>query len=431
MNAKSATERHKKFLRDGFFAPELPPAFNSYNLSKHRDLLAKKFAALPKKNNLESIYNYTSKPAIFRFPRFLNADQRHVVVNPIGFFALSKLIADNYIQLRKAARKSIVSATPPMFDWEGRRAIKRPSFEVRDQFAEYLAANFECTVTTDISSFYHSVYTHSIPWAIHGKKISKQKKQDNSLIGNLIDRLVRNAQDGQTIGLPVGPDTSRLIAEIVASAIDVNIQEKLKKLGVRGLRLVDDFIVGCTTKSEAEKAIATIRRATNFYELELNSSKTCIIDHRVRDELGWKELIKSYLPKSPYSNSDMKAFFFRIAEIQRVLPTHNILKFAIRNARSALVNAEHWKPTQHFLISAYKQNSTLVDSIVEIFIQRQKLKADVEITELKNFLTSRLPVLGDQLRNGEASWLLYLSRVLQIKINSSSLEPFLTNTTHS
>jgi hypothetical protein len=69
-----------------------------------------------------------------------------------------------------------------------------------------------------------------------------------SFYGNLLDLRVRNAQDGQTIGLPVGPDTSRLLAEIVGTAVDKAVQTALR--GKRnwsakqrgGMRFVDDFI---------------------------------------------------------------------------------------------------------------------------------------------------------------------------------------------
>jgi Reverse transcriptase (RNA-dependent DNA polymerase) len=425
MTAKSASERHKKFLKDGFFAPELPPAFDSSDLATKSVALAKTFNKLPLVGNKHNALNsYQSKPATFRFPRFKNSDRRHSIVNPVGYFALSKVISEEYVQLRKIARTSAVSATPPMFDWDGERAIKRPSFEVRDKFSEYLMANYEYSAATDISAFYHSVYTHSIPWAIHGKKLSKQKKQDLSLVGNLIDKLIRNSQDGQTIGLPVGPDTSRLVAELIASAIDCSIQEKLQKMKLRGLRLVDDFLIGCATRSEAEKIVTTIRKCTNAFELELNSQKTQVLENLQREELGWKDLIKKSIPPKPYKLEEMRSFFFEVSQLQHDLPNHNILKFAVGNARSAFVNADEWTPVQRYLISAYKQNSTLISIVAEILIQRHKLKNDIEKSELTTFLKSRLPVLGEQLRNGEATWLLYLARVLSIPLPAKIFESY-------
>jgi hypothetical protein len=67
---------------------------------------------------------------------------------------------------------------------------------------------------TDINLFYPSVYAHTMPWAIHGKATAKVNRA-NKLLGNLLDSLVRCGQDQQTIGIPIGPDTSLLLAEIL------------------------------------------------------------------------------------------------------------------------------------------------------------------------------------------------------------------------
>lgn len=56
-------------------------------------------------------------------------------------------------------------------------------------------------VRTDINQFYGSIYTHSIPWALHGKATAKANRSP-ALLGNALDECVRNAQDGQTIGVP-------------------------------------------------------------------------------------------------------------------------------------------------------------------------------------------------------------------------------------
>jgi hypothetical protein len=85
-----------------------------------------------------------------------------------------------------------------------------------------------------------------------------------TMYGNLLDLLVRNAQDGQTIGLPVGPDTSRLLAEVIGTAVDRAIQIALK--GKRnwspkqrgGMRFVDDYTFGCASQQEAEIIVAAV-----------------------------------------------------------------------------------------------------------------------------------------------------------------------------
>lgn len=82
----------------------------------------------------------------------------------------------------------------------------------------------------DINRFYGSIYSHSIPWAALGKtealKQHKAKTLDKHWSSEL-DRLVRACNRNQTIGIPIGPDTSRVVSELVLSRID----HELKKNG--------------------------------------------------------------------------------------------------------------------------------------------------------------------------------------------------------
>ena len=91
----------------------------------------------------------------------------------------------------------------------------------------------------DFSRFYPSLYTHALSWAIHGKDLAKQNQADASLLGNRLDRAVRNTQDRQTLGIPVGPDTSDLMGEVLAVAIDLRLLSDVGTLA--GVRYVDDY----------------------------------------------------------------------------------------------------------------------------------------------------------------------------------------------
>jgi hypothetical protein len=83
---------------------------------------------------------------------------------------------------------------------------------------------------TDIARFYPSIYTHSIPWALHGKDAARKDKE-YKLLGNRLDLWMRETQDKQTGGIPIGPDTSFVVGEVIASAIDLRLKERIAPLG--------------------------------------------------------------------------------------------------------------------------------------------------------------------------------------------------------
>lgn len=94
-------------------------------------------------------------------------------------------------------------------------------------------------------------------------------------LGAQLDKAVRKGQDNQTIGIPVGPDTSRIIAEIVAVSIDARVQAELKLEADSIVRNVDDWYIGFDNAGQAEEAIAVLAAAARDYELEISpDSKT-------------------------------------------------------------------------------------------------------------------------------------------------------------
>jgi hypothetical protein len=83
-------------------------------------------------------------------------------------------------------------------------------------------SRFKFCVITDVSRFYYSIYTHAIPWALNGKAAAKKDGDWRSagIHGNRLDFRIRQAQAKQTLGIPVGPDASKIVSEIIMSGVD-------------------------------------------------------------------------------------------------------------------------------------------------------------------------------------------------------------------
>ena len=106
------------------------------------------------------------------------------------------------------------------------------------------------------------------------------------------------------------------------------------------------------------------------------------------------------------------------------MPDVNVERYAVQNARRAIVECPNWGMAENYLISAYKANSTLVNLLVELFVARQRAKSDVSLKTVTSFVEARLPLLCDQRRNGEAVWLLFMVNALGLKIKVRSVESF-------
>jgi hypothetical protein len=340
--------------------------------------------------------SYVTETIWFHFPRFGRNDRRHGLLNPIAYLAISKVIADNFVKLRSAAlRQSGISISPLIFDWTGTRSILRSSIDLREDFRIDLASRRETFVSVDLRAFYHSIYTHAIPWAVHGKSFSKRNR-DQKHFGNLLDLLCRNAQGGQTLGLPVGPDTSRVIAEVVASGVDAELKASTKVMARDASRYVDDYTISSADGRSDQALIAAVRRAAATFELELNHDKSSIVPTSTYLNTGWKQIALAYRPSKPYDKADFQRFFYEIARLAREMPDTNVEKWALQNARLAFLSAdgETWRRLQKHLVNAYRRNSTLVSLLVELLIARYHEQKDVDIEDVRDFLDHRIPTLA-------------------------------------
>lgn len=428
MSAKTPKARHARLLANGFFPPEMPSCFYSERFGANREAVLKAFSAIPsKKKGPPHFYLFKGERAVFHFPRFGREDRRHAYINPISYFYLSKVLAENYVGIRKLNRRSKISIAPAIFDWAGERALIRPAFDARDTQRVTLNAGYELLAEADIAAFFHSVYTHTIPWAIHGKALAKKKKQDMSMYGNLLDLLVRNAQDGQTIGLPVGPDTSRLLAEIIGTAVDQALQTALK--GKRnwsakqrgGMRFVDDYTFGCTSRQEAEIIVAAVRRCVNEFELELNNNKTSISPTGPFFPAAWKEHVRSLLPSSNADRGSLLQYFYGIEVAVRAHPEANVQKFAIQNARRLFLECGEWRLVEDYLLSSYRQNPTVLPIMLEVLILRHLDRKDVDVERVGAFVAARIPTLTRLQKRGEICWLLFLCICLKAPIRAAAI----------
>ena len=210
----------------GYFPKELPPPFTTHY---YGSFLASNHSTLPSRFIQN---NEPAKILSHNLARSGSLRRKLGIPNPMHFYRLTSFIIDNWQELHRSAARSRFSLTTPV-DGYLRRALE-PQYSLTERSIRraQLRSTSRYILHADISRFYPSIYTHSIPWGIHTKAVAKVDHSVH-LIGNILDRLVRNAQDRQTMGIPIGPDTSLLIAEIILSAIDNRLLERQITNGFR------------------------------------------------------------------------------------------------------------------------------------------------------------------------------------------------------
>ncbi|MBL8710765.1 MAG: RNA-directed DNA polymerase [Rhodospirillaceae bacterium] len=312
------------------------------------------------------------------------------------------------------------SLSKPVFDWSGERAFIQPSFDAKELVNSHQAAAYNFVCQTDIARYYHSIYTHSIAWAIHGKSVAKANRS-HALWGNTLDTLVRNAQDGQTIGIPVGPDTSRVIGEIVGASIDRQLKKRIRPEPGQIARFVDDYSIGCNTSEDANRILIHLRKAINEFELDINYQKTVISQSEIVSFSGWRHEVASYIPSITAEQQVFELFFYKLHDVSHREPSSNVLSYGIKRARSVFTQCDHWNLVESYLLTAYKANSTTLPAVVLVFLSRQATKNDLNLDKISQFVNSTIAMLLTQRKFGEASWILFLSIYLKVPVKAKNL----------
>ena len=135
---------------------------------------------------------------------------------------------------------------------------------------------FSHLLHTDVTDCYGSLYTHSIVWALHGKKEAKANKSNNSpLLGNKIDQHIQAGRYGQTNGISQGSMLMDFIAEIVLGYVDEQINEELhNNQDIRILRYRDDYRIFTNSDEQAEAVLKIISDKLRDVGMKLGVSKT-------------------------------------------------------------------------------------------------------------------------------------------------------------
>lgn len=222
-----------------------------------------------------------------------------------------------------------------------------------EQASIELALDFRYVFQTDIAECYSSICTHSIAWAVHGKEKAKEKKHDQSLIGNAIACRIQDMQHGQTIGIPQGSVLMDLIGELVLGYADLELSKRLADANITDfqiLRYRDDYRIFVNESQTGERIMKTLVEVLIGLGLKLNASKTTNVQTAISsslksDKLKWllsrqenrslqKHLLLIHSHGTAFPNSgsligSLDGFYRRIAPLESVPNPMQLISIAI------------------------------------------------------------------------------------------------------
>jgi hypothetical protein len=194
-------------------------------------------------------------------------------------------------------RSTIALGAPRVLDPSDERAIQVPSLSELSRKASERLRYAPFILQADIAQCFPSIYTHSICWAAHGIEKSKEDTDRKSEANyfNALDFFVRNAQRGNSRGVLIGPDAYRICAELVLSAVDVELNELVGGLIVGAVRHVDDYYIGLRSEHDAQSVLSHLREVLGLYTLNLNDHKTRIYSSMEPINDLWAQRLRDHM----------------------------------------------------------------------------------------------------------------------------------------
>ena len=141
---------------------------------------------------------------------------------------------------------------------------------------------FKYLVKFDLQSCFDSIYTHTISWATAGgaNKVKVLPGYHGSWVGDAFDNLMQSVNARETNGIVIGPEFSRIFAEIILQYIDQKVEQELLKKNLRlkstyeCYRYVDDYFLFYNDENVRNLFMESLTKWLKEFKLQINPSKT-------------------------------------------------------------------------------------------------------------------------------------------------------------
>lgn len=145
---------------------------------------------------------------------------------------------------------------------------------------------FSHLVKFDVQACFDSIYTHSIGWAVNGGAVLYKDTFEGAdkSFGEKWDILMEQMNYGETNGIVIGPEFSRIFAEVILQQIDTRVEARLQNDGYRCkvdydcYRYVDDYFFFYNDEVVRKKALGYFEEQLKTFKMSLSSEKTESLD---------------------------------------------------------------------------------------------------------------------------------------------------------
>ena len=413
-------QRIAALLGDGYFPVQLPPPFVTKSFRGAVSALNAQF--LPSKI-------FQSECETFSVARGGHRRRTTKLPNPVSQFLLARCIADNWNDIAKHLKKSKLSLTNTgLRVVAGQRSIEIPSFGKLESERVTRSSGYRFALVSDVTQFFPSLYTHALPWALHTKTATKAALAARPRVvvgyGDDLDKHVRNCQSQQTIGVPIGPDTSHILAEIVGVGIDLEVKKALEKWPA-GYRYVDDFVLFFTSRVEADEGLSVLNQAMAHFELRPNENKTRVVPIDELEMDTWAHELRHFgFSHTKSRQSQELHHFFQLAfSHANKFPSESVMKFALRRVAVELIRKENWSVFESYLLRVANTHADTLQLVAQFLHTYKGANYPIDLIAVRRTLEALLREHVPFQHHSEIAWTLWIAIQNNVKVSRQFVQP--------
>lgn len=257
-----------------------------------------------------------------------------------------------------------------------------------------LESKFPVLMQLDIAQCFQSVYTHSIAWASLGKDQAKEDSKPQHF-SNKFDKLMQDSNHGETNGILIGPEISRVFAEVILQRVDREVEFQLNSLDLERTidyeigRYVDDYFLYAKDAATSERIRDVLVTKLRNFNLHLNSAKesikvTPVITPISIAKASINEALDRTVPSTQSKLTDYSSWSM----------TYRATRAIFEYKRSVAMAAVEHKDVVSYALAALEQRvDYLIINAASVSLTQQKIQdLLVGIVELATYLlgTARL-----------------------------------------
>lgn len=195
--------------------------------------------------------------------------------NELCYKNQDKSVIKYFEEESKKTGKDVIEQTGMFFDIKPYKSIA--AFTSSEEWF-VLNSKYKYFIRTDYKACFDSIYTHTYTWLI-GKNVNDTKEFKNVNMYATIDRVLQNINARTSNGIVIGPEFSRMIAEVLLQKVDVSVHSILLNMGIMNgekynvYRYVDDIFIFADSEELAELILEKYSEVSRKYLLRLNENK--------------------------------------------------------------------------------------------------------------------------------------------------------------